>query len=55
MIEYGALNLPDEEFDYEDWKKKEFGGSVRPRGISWMWWVTGIVLLAAILLGRGWF
>jgi predicted nucleic acid-binding Zn ribbon protein len=45
-IQYGALNLPDEEFDYEDWKKREFGAEIRPRGVSWLWWVTGIVLLA---------
>lgn len=48
-IQYGALNLPDEDFDYEDWKQREFGRDPRPRGVSWLWWVTGILLLLILL------
>jgi len=44
------LGLPDEEFDYDEFLKEEFGtGRSKPRGISWWWWVTGL-LLAALLL-----
>jgi hypothetical protein len=47
----GGLDLPDEEFDYNDFVKKEFGDKTpKPHGISWIWWVVGLVLLA-ILLG----
>jgi hypothetical protein len=49
--ETGGLDLPEEEFDYDDFVKKEFGEEKpKPRGISWLWWVVGIALLA-ILLG----
>jgi len=42
----GGLDLPDEQFDYDDFVKREFGGgkSPVPRGISWWWWVVAIVL-----------
>ena len=47
----GGLDLPDEEFEYDDFVKKEFGDkTAKPRGILWIWWLVGIALLA-ILLG----
>ena len=45
------LGLPDEDFDYQEFVKREFGrASPKPRGIHWFWWVLAILLLAAILL-----
>jgi RNA polymerase subunit RPABC4/transcription elongation factor Spt4 len=46
-----SLGLPEAgDFDYDDFKKREFGGEKAvPRGISWYWWVVGIVVLAALL------
>jgi hypothetical protein len=45
----GNLGLPDEEFDYEEFVKEEFGtGRARPRGIGWFWWVVAIVALILI-------
>jgi zinc-ribbon domain len=39
------LGLPDNEFDYDDFVKREFGKeSVKPRGIPWFWWVIAAVL-----------
>jgi hypothetical protein len=46
---YDGLDLP-EEFDYEEFSRKEFGSSAKPAGISWAWWVTAIVLAALTLL-----
>lgn len=44
------LGLPEDEFDYDEFVKKEFGpANPRPRGISWFWWVIGLLALAAIL------
>ena len=44
-----GLGLPDEEFDYDDFAKREFGGEDRaPRRISPFWWL--IAVFAAILL-----
>ncbi len=47
-----------EDFDYEDWKQREFGGTakVKPHHLPWKYWVAGILVLAAmawIAVGRG--
>lgn len=51
-----SLDLPDDSFNYDDFVKREFGGKqAKPRGISWVWWVTAVVLLLTglfLLLGR---
>ncbi len=48
------LGLPDGEFNYEEFVKEEFGGekedNIRPHGVSWLWWVVGIGLLAGIVM-----
>ena len=46
---YDGLDLPDE-FNYEEFTRKEFGSSAKPAGISAVWWVTAIVVLALTLL-----
>ena len=45
------LGLPDDEFDYDEFVKEEFGAArkIRPRGISWFWWVAAVILLLALL------
>ncbi len=48
------LGLPEEEFDYDEFVRQEFGKEeLRPRGVRWFWWVIAIVvaglLLAALL------
>jgi uncharacterized membrane protein YvbJ len=44
------LGLPDEDFDYEDYVKREFREKkVAPRGISRFWWVIAVVVVIAIL------
>ncbi len=48
----GGLNLPDESFNYEEYAEREFGaGKIRPRGVSWFWWVVGIALTALLVWG----
>jgi hypothetical protein len=45
-----GLGLPDENFEYEDFVKREFGTqSPVPRGIHWFWWVVALLLAAAFL------
>ena len=46
--ETGGAGLPDDEFDYEDFVAREFGGGPKPHGIRWIWWVTALLLLAAL-------
>jgi len=44
------LGLPDEEFDYAEFARREFGSpSAKPRGLHWVWWLTGLVVLLAII------
>ncbi|MEM9481053.1 MAG: hypothetical protein AAGA58_15485 [Verrucomicrobiota bacterium] len=53
-----GLDLPGEEdeFDYEEFKQREFGGGLRPKGIKPLWWITGIILVLAFgwMVLRGW-
>jgi zinc-ribbon domain len=47
-----GLDLPDEEFDYQDYVKREFDtGSPKPRGLAWIWWVTAVGLLVLAFFG----
>ena len=46
---YDGIDLPGE-FDYEEFTRKEFGSSVKPVGISAVWWVTAIVVIVLTLL-----
>jgi hypothetical protein len=47
------LDLPDDEFDYDEFVKEEFGEKietpVKPPGISWLWWVVAILLILVFL------
>jgi predicted nucleic acid-binding Zn ribbon protein len=45
------LDLPDDEFDYDEFVKEEFGSEnkIRPRGIRWLWWIVALVLVAVML------
>ena len=46
---YDDLDLPDENFDYEDFVKREFGGEKPvPRGLHWFWWLVAVLVLAAV-------
>lgn len=45
-----GLDLPDENFSYDDFVKREFGSpSPLPQGIHWFWWVIGLLVLGAFL------
>ena len=46
---YDGVDLP-EEFNYEEFAQREFGGSVKPAGISKLWWITAIALLVLTIL-----
>ena len=45
-----GLDLPDEEFNYEDFVKREFGdNSPRPRDAKWFWWIVALLTLVLML------
>jgi hypothetical protein len=40
--------LPDEELDYGEFVKQEFGQpEVKPEGIAWAWWAAAVAALLA--------
>jgi len=46
----GRLGLPDDNFDYDDFVKREFGAqNPVPPGIAWYWWLVALVLVAAFI------
>jgi uncharacterized membrane protein YvbJ len=50
---YDDLDLPSEDFDYDEFVAREFGKVPHRRiGIAWYWWVTALVLLVLMVLGK---
>ena len=47
------LGLPDEDFDYDEFTRREFG-KTKParRGMHWFWWIVALFVLAAVLCLR---
>ena len=46
------LGLPDENFDYDDFVKREFSGEkIKPRGLHWVWWLVTVLLVLVFLYG----
>ncbi len=45
------LGIPQEDFNYENFVKEEFGSRrLKPRGLHWVWWLTALVLVALFLI-----
>jgi uncharacterized membrane protein YvbJ len=44
------LGISGEDFDYENFLKEEFDRENKPRGISWLWWVTALGLVLLFML-----
>jgi hypothetical protein len=45
------LGIPDENFNYENFVKEEFGSrSPKPRGIHCVWWLTSLILILLFLI-----
>lgn len=49
---YDGLDLPDDDFDYDETVKREFGRAPHRRtGLKWQWWLLALVLLVLMVLG----
>jgi len=47
---YDHLNLPGEDFDYDDFVKREIVGErAIPRGVHWFWWLVAILVIAGLI------
>lgn len=44
---YEGLDLPDEDFNYDEFVREEFGSSIKPAGIKTIWWITAILIVIA--------
>jgi len=42
-----GVDLPDEDFNYDEFVRREFGPSFKPSGMKMIWWITAIVILVA--------
>lgn len=50
-----GLDLPDEDFDYEESIAREFGKAPHQAvGLKWYWWLLAIVVLAGMAVGAFW-
>lgn len=50
-----GLDLPDEDFDYEEYIAREFGKAPhRTLGLKWYWWLLAIIVLAGMIAGVFW-
>ena len=46
---YDGLDLPGDDFNYDDFVQREFASSIKPAGIKTIWWITAIIILAVSL------
>ena len=49
-----GLGLPDDEFDYDEFVDREFGGGKQKHGAAWFWCVISVLLVAIILIMIFW-
>ena len=47
----GGGEDPEDAFDYREAFDREFGASPKPAGMTWLWWIVGVALLVALILG----
>jgi hypothetical protein len=48
---YDGLDLPDEDFDYDEFVAREFGHVPHKQlGVKWYWWWIGVVLLVVMTM-----
>jgi len=44
---YNGLDLPEEDFDHDEFVRREFGSPLKPAGMKTIWWVTAILIIVA--------
>lgn len=47
---YDGVDLPDDDFNYDDFVKREFGSRVKPPGLKTIWWIVAIALIVAFVV-----
>lgn len=45
-----GLDLPNDEFDYDQFVEREFGKSPHAKlGVKWYWWLLGVIVLVSLI------
>jgi hypothetical protein len=44
---YDGVDLLEQDFNYGEFVKQEFGSQVKPAGLKTIWWIVGIALIVA--------
>lgn len=47
---YDGVDLPEHEFNYEDFVRQQFGSQAKPAGLNTLWWIVAIVLIVSLVL-----
>jgi hypothetical protein len=47
--DYDGLDLPDSDFNYDEFMEREFGSPPRRVGMSPLWWWVAVALLLSLL------
>ena len=47
---YDDVDLPDNDFNYDDFVKQEFGSRAKPPGLKTIWWIVAIALIVAFVV-----
>ena len=47
---YDGVDLPEDDFNYDEFVKQKFGSQARPAGLKTIWWIVGIALIVAFVL-----
>ena len=48
-----SLGIPEDDFDYDEFVEREFGGEkhgLKPQSLHWFWWLVGLGLLATLVM-----
>ena len=47
---YDGVDLPEHDFNYDEFVQQEFGSHAKPVRLKTIWWIVGIALIAAFVL-----
>jgi hypothetical protein len=47
---YDGVDLPEHDFNYDDFVKQEFEFHAKPSGLERIWWIVGIALIIGFIL-----
>jgi uncharacterized membrane protein YvbJ len=46
---YDGVDLPEHDFNYDDFVQQEFGSHAKPARLKTIWWIVGIALILAFI------